>query len=59
MRLQWSREELDSRLKQIMTDIHAKCVEYGSSCGKVNYLKGANIAAFIKVADAMIACGIN
>jgi len=59
MRLSWSREETDQRLRNIMSDIHARCVEYGQeSDGHVNYLKGANIAGFIKVANAMIAYGI-
>jgi glutamate dehydrogenase (NADP+) len=58
MRLSWSREELDQRLRQIMTNIHAQCVEYGTEVGPVNYLKGANIAGFIKVADAMLAYGV-
>jgi glutamate dehydrogenase (NADP+) len=59
MRLSWSREELDQRLSQIMRDIHGKCVEYGSEKdGRVNYLKGANIAGFLKVADAVLAYGV-
>ena len=59
MRLSWSREELDSRLRQIMASIHEKCVEYGSGRdGYVDYLQGANVAGFKKVADAMLAFGI-
>jgi len=58
MRLSWSREELDQRLRQIMMDIHTQCVEYGTENGEVNYLKGANIAGFIKVADAILAYGV-
>ncbi len=59
MRLSWSREELDQRLRKIMLDIHDKCVEYGKEQdGTVNYLKGANIGGFIKVADAMLAYGV-
>ena len=58
MRLQWSRDELDSRLREIMRGIHLSCVEYGTENGKVNYSKGANIAGFIKVADAMVAYGV-
>ena len=58
MRLSWSREELDKRLRQIMMDIHAQCVEYGTEGKQINYLKGANIGGFIKVADAIIAYGI-
>lgn len=57
MRLAWSREELDDRLKVIMSDIHNKCVEYGMENNRINYRKGANIAGFIKVADAMVAFG--
>jgi glutamate dehydrogenase (NADP+) len=59
MRLSWSREELDQRLRKIMLDIHNKCVEYGKEAdGTVNYLKGANIGGFVKVADAMLAYGV-
>lgn len=57
MRLSWTREELDQRLRHIMSNIHDKCVEYGKDTGSVNYVKGANIAGFIKVADAMMAYG--
>ncbi len=59
LRLPWTREEVDNRLQQIMENIHRQCVEYGSEHGeKVNYVKGANIAGFAKVADAMLAYGI-
>ena len=58
MRLNWSREEVDSRLRVIMKDIHKACVHYGSNEGKINYVKGANIAGFIKVADAMLDQGV-
>lgn len=59
LRLQWSREEVDNRLQQIMKDIHTTCVEYGTSeDGFVDYVKGANIGGFVKVADAMIAQGL-
>ena len=59
MRLSWSRDELNERLRKIMGDIHRSCVEHGTEDdGHVNYLKGANIAGFIKVADAMIAYGV-
>jgi len=59
MRLSWTREETDQKLRKIMSDIHARCVEYGQESDTyVNYLKGANIAGFIKVANAMIAYGI-
>ena len=58
LRLSWSHEEVDERLKQIMTDIHGKCVTYGDEGNNhVNYVKGANIAGFVKVADAMVAYG--
>ncbi|MFA6009171.1 MAG: NADP-specific glutamate dehydrogenase [Desulfobacteraceae bacterium] len=57
MRLSWSREELDDRLKKIMRHIHDTCVEYGRENSKINYRKGANIGGFIKVADAMVAFG--
>lgn len=58
-RLGWSREEVDARLKGIMTSIHATCVRYGQDEeGHVNYESGANIAGFVKVADAMLAQGI-
>ncbi len=57
-RLSWTREEVDNRLKSIMKDIHENCVKYGSSDnGQVDYVKGANIAGFVKVADAMLAQG--
>ncbi len=59
MRLPWSREEVDSRLHEIMKNIHATCVKYGTeSADYINYVKGANIGGFVKVADAMIAQGI-
>ncbi|MFK8042763.1 NADP-specific glutamate dehydrogenase [Congregibacter sp.] len=59
LRLAWSREEVDERLQNIMLDIHKKCVTYGASDGNtpVNYVAGANIGGFIKVADAMLAYG--
>tara|TARA_Y100000766_G_scaffold281191_1_gene292284 strand:- start:869 stop:2206 length:1338 start_codon:yes stop_codon:yes gene_type:complete len=58
MRLSWSREEVDERLHSIMKDIHTACTEHGSDGGYTNYVKGANIAGFIKVADAMIDQGV-
>ena len=58
MRLNWSREEVDGRLHQIMKDIHEACVVYGEDNGSMNYVKGANIAGFIKVADAMLDQGV-
>ena len=58
MRLSWSRNEVDGQLQDIMRRIHDQCVEYGTENGRVNYVKGANIAGFKKVADAMLAYGI-
>lgn len=59
MRLPWSREEVDQRLHQIMINIHATCVKYGKdSDGYINYVKGANIGGFMKVANAMMAQGL-
>jgi glutamate dehydrogenase (NADP+) len=58
LRIGWSREEVDERLKKIIRDIHSRCREYGSEDGTIDYVKGANIAGFVKVADAMIAYGV-
>ena len=58
MRLSWSREDIDTRLRAIMSGIHEQCVEYGNHNGNVDYVKGANIAGFVKVADAMLAYGV-
>ena len=58
LRLSWSREEVDTKLHTIMNDIHEKCVEHGSGQDVVNYVRGANVAGFLKVADAMLAYGI-
>ncbi|MBY0486222.1 MAG: NADP-specific glutamate dehydrogenase [Flavobacteriaceae bacterium] len=59
LRLSWTSEEVDERLKRIMSDIHAACVKYGSDAnGYIDYVKGANIAGFVKVADAMLAQGV-
>jgi glutamate dehydrogenase (NADP+) len=59
MRLSWTREEVDQRLHTIMTNIHQSCVKYGTEAdGFINYVKGANIAGFVKVADAMLAQGL-
>ncbi len=59
MRLNWHENEVDDRLKQIMKNIHATCVKFGTEPnGKVNYIKGANIGGFVKVAEAMIAQGV-
>jgi len=58
LRLSWTREEVDQRLHGIMNSIHEACVKYGTDeNGYVNYVKGANLAGFIKVADAMLAQG--
>jgi glutamate dehydrogenase (NADP+) len=58
LRLAWTSEEVDEKLKRIMLDIHASCVQYGADAdGHVDYVKGANIAGFVKVADAMLAQG--
>ena len=57
-RLNWSRKEVDSRLKGIMSSIHSQCVEHGKVGDLTNYVKGANIAGFIKVADAMLDQGL-
>jgi len=59
MRLPWSREEVDAKLHQIMINIHQTCVNYGTQPdGYINYVNGANIGGFIKVAEAMIAQGV-
>jgi len=59
LRISWTREEVDERLKDIMEDIHDSCIEYGKEKdGYCNYVKGANIAGFVKVADAMLAQGV-
>ena len=59
MKLSWSREEVDEKLKSIMNSIHTQCVQYGTEAdGTVNYVKGANVAGFMKVAKAMMAQGI-
>ena len=59
LRLSWSRKEVDDRLKDIMEDIHDSCVQYGEKeDGSIDYISGANIAGFVKVADAMLAQGV-
>jgi glutamate dehydrogenase (NADP+) len=58
LRLSWSREEVDQRLHNIMKDIHATCIKYGQEGDHINYMKGANIGGFVKVADAMLAQGL-
>ena len=57
LRLSWSHEEVDTKLQSIMSSIHSKCVFHGRNSKYVNYVQGANIAGFIKVADAMLAYG--
>ncbi len=58
LRMNWTREEVDTKLKQIMQDIHSSCIEYGKEGEYVDYVKGANIAGFVKVADAMMDQGV-
>ncbi len=57
-RLNWTTDEVDAKLRAIMRDIHQNCVHYGQSGSAINYLNGANIAGFVKVADAMLAQGV-
>lgn len=58
-RISWSRDEVDARLKEIIKNIHGKCVQHGqTSDGYIDYVKGANLAGFLKVADAMLAYGV-
>lgn len=59
LRMSWTRAEVDQKLKDIMEDIHDSCVQYGKNDdGSIDYVKGANIAGFVKVADAMLAQGV-
>ena len=58
IRMNWTREEVDNKLNTIMNDIHSQCVEHGKEGDYVNYVKGANIAGFLKVADAMLDQGV-
>ena len=58
LRMNWTREEVDAKLKQIMNDIHSSCVEYGTQGDYIDYVQGANIAGFVKVADAMLDQGV-
>ncbi|MDD2521175.1 MAG: glutamate dehydrogenase, partial [Kiritimatiellae bacterium] len=58
MRMGWPREEVDNRLRNIMSNIHEQCVRYGKNGSKIDYVKGANTGAFVKVADAMLAQGV-
>ena len=54
----WSREVVDGKLKEIMSDIHSSCLKHGADKDYINYVRGANIAGFVKVADAMLAQGV-
>jgi glutamate dehydrogenase (NADP+) len=56
-RISWKEDDLDNLLKQTMLSIHESCVEYGNEAGHINYLAGANIAGFVKVAEAMLSFG--
>jgi len=58
LRLSWTRDEVDQRLHTIMQNIHATCIKYGEEGDYVNYMKGANIGGFVKIADAMLAQGL-
>jgi glutamate dehydrogenase (NADP+) len=58
LRYKWTREEVDNKLKEIMSDIHDSCTCYGKDGDYIDYVKGANIAGFVKVADAMLAQGV-
>ncbi|HJT51036.1 MAG TPA: glutamate dehydrogenase, partial [Nitrosospira sp.] len=59
MRLSWPREEVDSRLLEIMQAIHQSCMQYGQRRdGGISYVNGANVAGFVKVADAMMGQGV-
>jgi len=58
MHISWTREEVDNKLKQIMESIHSACVKYGTKDGYINYVNGANIAGFMKVAQAMLEQGL-
>jgi len=58
MRLSWTREEVDRQLVDIMKKIHSQCAKYGREGDRINYVKGANLAGFVKVADAMLAYGV-
>ena len=59
LRISWTRDEVDERLKKIMKDIHDSCIKFGKKDdGYIDYVTGANIAGFVKVADAMLAQGV-
>jgi len=57
LRISWSREQVNEHLEQIMKSIHDKCVEHGQEEGWIDYVRGANVAGFVKIADAMLAYG--
>jgi len=58
LRLSWTREEVDAKLQEIMRSIHSACLNYGENGGHVDYVKGANIGGFVKVAEATLAYGV-
>lgn len=58
LRYNWTRQQVDDKLKDIMNEIHTSCLQYGQEKTAINYVKGANIAGFVKVADAMLAQGV-
>jgi len=58
MRMSWSREEVDQKLHNIMRSIHESCVKYGKEGNYINYVNGANIAGFVKIADSMLDQGL-
>ena len=58
LRMNWSKQEVDDKLQEIMKNIHTSCVKYGQEKNYVDYVKGANIAGFIKVSDAMMDQGV-
>ena len=58
MKYNWTAEEVDARLHHIMSSIHHACLEYGTEEGYINYMKGANIAGFMKVAKSMVEQGV-
>ena len=58
LRMNWSRQEVDSKLKNIMKQIHQSCMQYGKEASNINYVKGSNISSFIKIADSMLDQGV-
>mgnify|MGYP001038763617 CR=1 FL=1 len=57
-RMYWTREEVDRKLQEIMKTIHEQCVRHGEGGDRVDYVRGANVAGFVKVADALLAYGV-